>query len=262
MTGRPAAAHVPHEAYNLDTAAARESIRRLAALRPRTVGVGHLGPMTGPDVVAGSRRRRDERGGPRSAPRPCSATASRRRRRCSACTPATSRASPARADAVAFAHTTEEVSAILRTCSEHGVPVIPFGAGSSLEGHVLPVRGGLSLDLTGMDRVLEVNAEDLDCRVQAGVHRIALEKQLGQDGLFFAVDPGADATLGGMAATAASGTRTTRYGTMRENVLGLQAVLADGTVIQTARAPASPRPATTSRGCCSARRARSRSSPS
>ena len=144
-----------------------------------------------------------------------------------------SRFAPREPDAVAFAHTTEEVSAILRTCSEHGVPVIPFGAGSSLEGHVLPVHGGLSLDLTGMDRVLEVNAEDLDCRVQAGVHRIALEKQLGQDGLFFAVDPGADATLGGMAATAASGTRTTRYGTMRENVLGLQAVLADGTVIQT-----------------------------
>jgi D-lactate dehydrogenase (cytochrome) len=144
-----------------------------------------------------------------------------------------SRFAPREPDAVAFANTTEEVAAILRTCSEHGVPVIPWGAGSSLEGHVLPVQGGLALDLTGMDRVLEINAEDLDCRVEAGVHRLALEKRLGQDGLFFAVDPGADATLGGMAATAASGTRTTRYGTMRENVLGLRAVLADGTVIDT-----------------------------
>ena len=144
-----------------------------------------------------------------------------------------SRFAPREPDAVAFANTTEEVSAILRICSEHGVPVIPWGAGSSLEGHVLPVHGGVALDLTGMDRVLEVNAEDLDCRVEAGVHRLALEKRLGQDGLFFAVDPGADATLGGMAATAASGTRTTRYGTMRENVLGLRAVLADGTVIDT-----------------------------
>jgi len=144
-----------------------------------------------------------------------------------------SRFAPREPDAVAFAHTTEEVAAVLRTCNEHGVPVIPWGAGSSLEGHVLPVHGGLALDLTGMDRVLEVNAEDLDCRVEAGVNRLALEKRLGQDGLFFAVDPGADATLGGMAATAASGTRTTRYGTMRENVLGLRAVLADGTVIDT-----------------------------
>ncbi len=144
-----------------------------------------------------------------------------------------SRFAPREPDAVAFAHTTEEVSAILRTCSEHGVPVIPWGAGSSLEGHVLPVHGGIALDLTGMDRVLELNAEDLDCRVEAGVHRLALEQRLGREGLFFAVDPGADATLGGMAATAASGTRTTRYGTMRENVLGLRAVLADGTVIDT-----------------------------
>jgi D-lactate dehydrogenase (cytochrome) len=144
-----------------------------------------------------------------------------------------SRFAPREPDAVAFAQTVEEVSAILRTCSGHGVPVIPWGAGSSLEGHVLPVHGGVALDLTGMDRVLEVNAEDLDCRVQAGVHRLALEQRLGRDGLFFAVDPGADATLGGMAATAASGTRTTRYGTMRENVLGLRAVLADGTVIDT-----------------------------
>jgi D-lactate dehydrogenase (cytochrome) len=144
-----------------------------------------------------------------------------------------SRFAPREPDAVAFPASTEEVAEVVRIAARHEVPVIPWGAGSSLEGHVLPVHGGIALDLTGMDRVLEVNAEDLDCRVQAGVHRLALEKQLGQDGLFFAFDPGADATLGGMAATAASGTRTTRYGTMRENVLGLQAVLADGTVIQT-----------------------------
>jgi D-lactate dehydrogenase (cytochrome) len=125
------------------------------------------------------------------------------------------------------------VAEIVRIAGRHGLPLIPFGAGTSLEGHVLPVAGGLTLDLTGMDAVLEVNGEDLDCRVQPGVTRIALEKALGQDGLFFAVDPGADATLGGMAATAASGTRTTRYGTMRENVLGLEAVLADGTVVRT-----------------------------
>jgi len=144
-----------------------------------------------------------------------------------------SRFAPRPPDAVAFPHSTDEVAGILRICGRHSVPVIPWGAGSSLEGHVLPVEGGLTVDLSGMDRVIEVNAEDLDCRVQAGVGRIALEKALGRDGLFFAVDPGADATLGGMAATAASGTRTTRYGTMRENVLGLEVVLADGTVVRT-----------------------------
>jgi len=144
-----------------------------------------------------------------------------------------SRFMPRRPEAVAFPRSTDEVSRILAICNRHGVPVIPWGAGSSLEGHVLPVAGGLTVDLSGMDRIVEVNAQDLDCRVQAGVGRLALEKALGQDGLFFAVDPGADATLGGMAATAASGTRTTRYGTMRENVLGLEVVLADGTVVQT-----------------------------
>jgi D-lactate dehydrogenase (cytochrome) len=144
-----------------------------------------------------------------------------------------SRFAPREPDAVAFPASTEEVAGVVRIAARHGLPLIPWGAGSSLEGHVLPVSGGITLDLTGMDRVLEVNAADLDCRVQAGVTRLALERRLGQDGLFFAVDPGADATLGGMAATAASGTRTTRYGTMRENVLGLEAVLADGTVLRT-----------------------------
>jgi D-lactate dehydrogenase (cytochrome) len=143
-----------------------------------------------------------------------------------------SRFAPRAPDAVAFPETTEEVAAIVRIAARESVPLIPWGAGSSLEGHVLAVAGGLTLDLTRMDRVLEVNAADLDCRVQAGVTRLALERALGQDGLFFAVDPGADATLGGMAATAASGTRTTRYGTMRENVLGLEAVLADGSVVR------------------------------
>ena len=144
-----------------------------------------------------------------------------------------SRFAPREPEAVAFAASTGEVAEIVKIAGRHGVPVIPFGAGTSLEGHVLPVAGGLTLDLTGMDAVLEVNADDLDCRVQPGATRIALEKALGQDGLFFAVDPGADATFGGMAATAASGTLTTRYGTMRENVLGLEAVLADGTVVRT-----------------------------
>jgi D-lactate dehydrogenase (cytochrome) len=135
--------------------------------------------------------------------------------------------------AVAFARSAAEVAATVRACAAHRVPVVAWGAGSSLEGHVLPPADGVTLDLTGLDRVLEVSAEDLHCRVQAGVTRLALERVLGEQGLFFAVDPGADATLGGMAATAASGTRTTRYGTMRENVLGLEAVLADGTVVRT-----------------------------
>jgi D-lactate dehydrogenase (cytochrome) len=144
-----------------------------------------------------------------------------------------SRFAPREPDGVAFPASTEEVAGLVRIAASHGVPLIPWGAGSSLEGHVLPVSGGLTVDLSGMDRVLEVNAADLDCRVQAGVTRLALERKLGQDGLFFAVDPGADATLGGMAATAASGTLTARYGAMRENVLGLEAVLADGSVVRT-----------------------------
>jgi D-lactate dehydrogenase (cytochrome) len=140
---------------------------------------------------------------------------------------------PMAPDAVAEAESTDDVVAIVRTCARHRVPIVPFGAGTSLEGHIAAVNGGISLDLGRMDQVLEVNGEDLDCRVQAGVRRQALNDRLSRDGLFFPIDPGADATLGGMAATRASGTNAVRYGTMRENVLGLTAVLADGRVVRT-----------------------------
>lgn len=137
-------------------------------------------------------------------------------------------------DAVVFAESTEDVQQVVRVCAEYKVPIIPFGTGTSLEGGVNAPAGGISIDLNAMNKVLQVNAEDLDCVIQPGVTREALNDYLRDTGLFFPIDPGANASLGGMAATRASGTNAVRYGTMRENVISMKVVMPDGKVVKTA----------------------------
>jgi D-lactate dehydrogenase (cytochrome) len=142
---------------------------------------------------------------------------------------------PTLPDAVVFATCTQDVATALKICNDHKTPVVAWGAGTSLEGNSTPIYGGVSLDLSQMDKILRVSGEDLDCTIQPGVRRKQLNEYLSQHGLFFPVDPGADATLGGMASTGASGTTTVKYGAMKQLVLGMTVVTANGEVIKTSR---------------------------